>query len=328
MRLRHGLQALSLVMACALGTQSANATPLELTHQLRLTDAVGTALNGETPLTVTLWSDSSSVLSPDKLWEVSLMPDLQNGYATLILDDDGSGGTIDSGWFANDVWIELTVDGTTMTPRNKVRDVPGATGASVLSTGKILMTGPDLAAHPSVTAGAGTAVYDSSTGYVTLSGWPTRFDPLLTIPLIAAGELPAGTPARIQLFADYQCTTTDCDLVFELTDGSGRLCHVAPGDNDQYWVLSSNGQSETNIGWPRASNNEQLVWNILLQGAGNGTLFSSYSQRPDNGGQPRWMCAADLRVEEGITLKIVGDHTPEVYQIYMFEVGVEATPSQ
>ena len=118
------------LLAFTLGT--AHAAPTTLTHSLRVTDDLGAPVNGETPVTVSLWTDATSEATTHRLWTVSLTPTLENGYATLTLSDDGSGGVIQDYWFAGDVWVDVVVDGVDLGARTPITEVPRA--ATVRST--------------------------------------------------------------------------------------------------------------------------------------------------------------------------------------------------
>ncbi|MFT6146303.1 MAG: hypothetical protein ACJAZO_005374 [Myxococcota bacterium] len=110
----------------------AQAEPTTLTYTLRASDAEGAPLNGETAVAVSLWTDASSTNSADRLWEETLSPAMSNGYATLLLSEDGSGNTIEDTWFAEDVWVEVLMGGALLGQRQPISTVPRA--ATVTST--------------------------------------------------------------------------------------------------------------------------------------------------------------------------------------------------
>ena len=116
----------------ALLTGSAAAAPMALTYSVRVIDDLGQPVNGSTPVQVSLWTSATSELSADQLWSVSETLDLQDGYATLVLSDDGSGNLVQDYWFAGDVWVDVEVDGNDLGARTPIGEVPRA--ATVRST--------------------------------------------------------------------------------------------------------------------------------------------------------------------------------------------------
>jgi hypothetical protein len=199
---------------------------------------------------------------------------------------------------------------------------PAPVVATTTGARRALISGPNPGAHPDVTIASGVATWSAANAYTQFTGWTTRFDPLATVALAPAGLIPAGTPTRVRITADYLCPSTDCDALFEVMDGLGQWCRVGPGDSDQYWT-QSNTQAEASVGFGRASGNEQIVIDFFPNGAGHPTLVSAYSQRPDAVAQPRWVCASSLRPETGLTFRFKGDHVGEIYQVYA--IGTETT---
>ncbi len=97
---------------------TANAVPLEFTHQGRLLDSTGAPLDGSLPLRFALYDVETGGTA---LWSEDTTGDFTNGYYTSTLaalqavDFDG-----------DDVWLGITVDGGTELDRVKLASVPFA----------------------------------------------------------------------------------------------------------------------------------------------------------------------------------------------------------
>jgi hypothetical protein len=112
---------LTLALALALAP-AAQAAPLQLTHQGRLSDATGSPLEGAHQLTVAIFTDASGG-SP--LWTDTLNADLENGAFSVIL---GAGASLDAAIFDGSIrYVELAVDGGSPLPqRLPITSVPYA----------------------------------------------------------------------------------------------------------------------------------------------------------------------------------------------------------
>ena len=128
-------------MLSLLTALSALAADIEVTHQGRLLDTAGTPIDGTHALRVALYAQDDDVLADALFVETFGTVRFQQGYYTVVLGRDAT-PALDSAHFANDVWVEVTVDPntgaeTTILPRQKITDVPGAsasgTGASAES---------------------------------------------------------------------------------------------------------------------------------------------------------------------------------------------------
>ena len=114
-----------LMIAGVMGS-TAQAAPMTLTYQLRVADDVGQPVQGETSVQISLWTDATSEASTDVLWTTVLTPDLQDGFATLYLSDNGSGEVIQDYWFGRDVWVDVEVGGSDLGARMPIGEVPRA----------------------------------------------------------------------------------------------------------------------------------------------------------------------------------------------------------
>lgn len=107
--------------------QSAHATPLELTHQARLLDAAGGPLQGEHDVQLALYDSvqgGASVYSADHTVQI------EDGYITLTLTPEDT-------VLAQDVWVQVTINGEVLEPRSKLGSVPYARIARSLTGGSV-----------------------------------------------------------------------------------------------------------------------------------------------------------------------------------------------
>lgn len=198
------------------------------------------------------------------------------------------------------------------------RPASTTTEAEAHGRNHVVLSGPDMMANPDVQLLAGGAAWDNAAARTVFSGWSTDNTPLFTADLAPAGQIPADTPVRVRVEADYTCSG-DCDPGFRVEDGNNNWCVALPGDSDTFFV-GDHTSALTNIGWPRASSNEKIVIDFYPYGAGHPTLVSAYSQRPDAGIQPRWVCPASLEPETGLRMVFVGNNITETYNVHAINV--------
>ena len=115
----------------------AQAAPLTLHHQARLTGVDGAPFNGDHKVEISLWDDQTDTTAGlHRLWHgtFTAVP-LEDGYFSLELGLDDQNQAVDSAWFSDDVWLQTDVNDVPLLPRTKVADVPGAGGGTVISNG-------------------------------------------------------------------------------------------------------------------------------------------------------------------------------------------------
>ena len=119
-------------------SQTALAVPSQFTHQGRLLDADGMALEDEVTITFRL---TVAETGGDVLWEEPLTVSLNNGFYSAILGADEDDNPLDTEVLSQaPVWLELQLDGEpAMFPRSPVHSVPYAAMATVAET---LVGGP------------------------------------------------------------------------------------------------------------------------------------------------------------------------------------------
>jgi hypothetical protein len=139
------------------------ADPVELTHQGRVIGASGAPVTGAHRVTVELF-DVATGGSSFHSEEFTTVP-FDDGYYSVAV---GANGLLDGTELVGDRWVGVSIDGVLLTPRQKLRDVPGT---QPVASGK----SPDTAAFSC------KALYDAG---VRASGvyWinPTAQEPVRT----------------------------------------------------------------------------------------------------------------------------------------------------
>lgn len=172
-----------LWLAWTLAAGSAQASSLELSHTLRALDALGQPIEGETPVTITLYRDAEGTQT---LWTRDYTPDFSDGYATVILAD-GTPALGTSLFAGGDVYLGLSVDeGAELVPRQRLLRVPSAGVADAVPT----------SASPGATCdSAGQLVYDTTAAELRVCNGAS-WDPVGTRPAVYAnGTVTIGNTA-------------------------------------------------------------------------------------------------------------------------------------
>ncbi len=99
--------------------------PLLLNHQGRLIDSVGDPVNGSVPMTVRLFTVETG---GSHVWEQSFgSVNVYNGLYSVQFGDSELSDALDNAA----VWIEITVDGETLSPRHRLASAPYALKSAV-----------------------------------------------------------------------------------------------------------------------------------------------------------------------------------------------------
>jgi hypothetical protein len=119
----------ALLTALLLGA-NAHALPAQFTHQGRLLDSDGGALEGDATITFRVTTADSG---GDSLWEETLTVPLNSGFYSAILGTDEEGNPLDIEVLSQaPAWLELQLEGEgAMFPRSPINAVPYATMATV-----------------------------------------------------------------------------------------------------------------------------------------------------------------------------------------------------
>ncbi len=115
-------------LAVVLTSLSAFAVPTQVTHQGRLLDSAGEPLSGSVQLIFTIYDASEG---GTVVWTQESTVDLgETGFYTVTLGDGAN--PIDSSILERTgSWLELTVDGTALSPRMSMNSVPYAVVAGI-----------------------------------------------------------------------------------------------------------------------------------------------------------------------------------------------------
>lgn len=114
---------LSLLLSSFLN--SANAVPLQITHQGRLLDANGAAMTGTHDLTFRIYDSTSG---GSMYWSETLVVSFNNGYYATVLGTDEQNNALDSSVLSlYPLYLELQVDSNSpMTSRQAINSAPYA----------------------------------------------------------------------------------------------------------------------------------------------------------------------------------------------------------
>ena len=131
---RIALIVISLVM---LVSPLAAGVPHQINYQGLLTDDSGTPLAGTYELTFTIYSDS---LTGVLIWtETRYGIDVEEGLVNLLLGRKTP--LLEYHFNQEERWLEIAVDGSTLSPRMKMTSVPWALRASIADTALVTLGG-------------------------------------------------------------------------------------------------------------------------------------------------------------------------------------------
>ncbi len=116
-------------IACLLATTAA-AGPDQFTHSGRLTDALGTPIDGSNTLTIAIHTDESTVTND----YVAVFTDepIEDGYYSVILGGPGTPSFVPTLFDNSELWVSVAVGagGLELNGRTRILAVPYATHAS------------------------------------------------------------------------------------------------------------------------------------------------------------------------------------------------------
>ncbi len=121
-------RALAALVVVLLATPATAAPPPAVSYQGLLLDAVGAPIDGDVNIEVRVWSDPASISTTALLYEeVHLNTPVIAGVFEIILGRGAfaSDPPFDSETFSNgETWLELTVEGETLAPRQQFLSAP------------------------------------------------------------------------------------------------------------------------------------------------------------------------------------------------------------
>jgi hypothetical protein len=144
-----------LSLLTLLCVSAAFAAPTKLSQQGRLLDGDSQALTGSHGLVFTLFDAETA---GTEVWQEERAVDFEEGYYSVVLGEQVA--LSDLLFAAGSVWLELSVDGEVLSPRQEIVSVPYALRAAVAEA---VEGGPVDADEISV---GGTPVIDSSGNWV------------------------------------------------------------------------------------------------------------------------------------------------------------------
>lgn len=115
-------------------TNSLPVLPSIISHQGYIADSTGAGLNGTFPMTFKLWTDSTSGLSV--LTQLFSSVTLAHGVFNVNLDVSSI-----SSVFTNQIWLETSINGQTLTPRTRLTSAPYALHALAADTAQYARAG-------------------------------------------------------------------------------------------------------------------------------------------------------------------------------------------
>jgi hypothetical protein len=167
-----------VVFACSV-TSVAQAVPIELDWQGRLSDGAGSPLTGEFDIDVSLYTTASSGTA---FWT--------RAYADVLFDDGFASLTLAAGTPTLDgallldrpaVWLEISVGGTALTPRQSLMRVPRAAVADAVDGTVRLGSDASVCVVGSADTYGTLAWLSDQVKVCTASGWQTIGNKLLEI---------------------------------------------------------------------------------------------------------------------------------------------------
>jgi hypothetical protein len=291
------------------------AAPVELTHQGRLVDALGSPVSGSHDLRVSLHTADTG--GTEVHAETFLAHPLDGGYYAVRLGASPS-NVLDSTELDGDRWVEVQVGTTVLGPRQKLADVPGASGGAVTAAKAWTLVGPWWTSVPGVTLAPSVSSYQTAAQVMRFSGWSVRPATLATIPLLAAGEVTSSARYKLEIEIVNQCVTGDCDPGFRVTDGQGDWCRFLHGDGNAFFYYSQSVPAENFFNTFTSNTNRRTRFEVFPFGGTTPTLILGDS--PTSDGLARWSCPNALDPSTGLTLEFMGDHTDEIYDVTSIRV--------
>jgi hypothetical protein len=100
---------------------TAVAAPPQVTHQGRLTDVIGTPIDGDVALEFRLYNSETAPVGTH-VWSDAMTTPIINGYYSVMLGNDA----LDAALNNDALWIEVVANGVTLTSRQPLAAVPYA----------------------------------------------------------------------------------------------------------------------------------------------------------------------------------------------------------
>jgi hypothetical protein len=237
------------------------AAPVTVPHQGRIMDVGGNPLNGAQTLIVEIADGSGP--SANVVWRNDFSVDLNNGYYSLVLDQDENNVSLDSSDFASDTWLRIFV-GTDQLSEQFIGHVPRAATASSV-VGEVTVTGSNelvLGQTTSTTCtNTGALIFDPTQNVVKVCIAQT-WQPIGTVDTSGAGFETSGGAIRW----DDGTSPASC---------KGYLTGVAPISKAS---ISGNDASDDGLYHITVSGNTRTVYCDMHAEGGGWTLVYSFAR--------------------------------------------------
>jgi hypothetical protein len=208
------------------------------------------------------------------------------------------------------VWIDLTVDGTAMSPRLRVTDVPVHVAPEVK---RIFVAGTGFSTAGATIAPSGTV---SATGLTFGTG--TGEERIFRLPIAAPGEFPGG--ARVDLEIGFELLTGDADITFHVADAGGqRFCAMRALDQNGLTLYTGvPGTYPGTAGQERAVGSTEGASNNFLSLQGTWILPASgvgYVRADVESTSLAGSCVANVPAQDGLFFDVTRNNSTERYRL-------------
>lgn len=238
----------------------ASAVPLQYNHQGRLLDVDGVGLAGEHELTFRILDDSDAVL-----WEESLNVDFSDGFYSVNLGNDEADNPLDDSIFtAYPLWMELAVDGDTLSPAHPIQSVPYASVSGLaenLDGGSVNATEVLVNGIPVIDASGHWVGPADQPDWYSIPNRPpglddgdddTQLDQAGVLNYVNGSSVNLGTGSQVDSSDIVTASSFDSYLSGELTDGdndtlaelSCAVGEIAAWGANNAWVCTSDASLE------------------------------------------------------------------------------------
>lgn len=257
----------ALAVLLAAGAAQAQAVPTSLGYEGRLLDAQGNPVTGVHSFAFSLFGEASAPAdggAAPPLWTDTLQVAVVDGLYSVRLGADANHPPIDAALLAGaagQLYLEIAVDGETLSPRQAVSSVPYALQASSVAGGSVDATSLSINGQPIVDSSGtwvGAAPYmrndgnTSTVGAVTAAGFVSRgagLGPIAGNSTVQVDGKDVDGNAKIELkggtpYIDFSANGS--------ADNQGRVRLIAANqlgvENADFWVGSPTTATLTSAG--------------------------------------------------------------------------------
>ena len=299
----------------------ASAVPLQYNHQGRLLDVDGIGLEGDHELRFRILDDSDGVL-----WEESFTVDFTDGFYSVNLGNDEQDNPLDDSIFtAYPLWMELSVDGDTLSPTHPIQSVPYASVSGLaenLEGGSVDATEVLINGIPVIDASGHWVGPADQPDWYSIPNRPsglddgdddTQLDQAGVLNYIDGSTVNLGTGSQVDSANIVTADSFDSYLATELTDGDNdtlaelgcAVGEIASWGANNAWVCTSDATLDwTDIASMLSANQADLNAGTTIGGQAivtnatdMDTLGALGCQAGEvakfDAGQGGWYCAGD-----------------------------------